>query len=304
MDIAASILAEAIRSGTPLLLAILGEIYCERSGVLNLGLEGVMTVGALVGFVATLATGSVWIGVFSAMIAGGLFSLIHAFTSISLGANQTVSGLALTMLGTGVSSLIGGKYVGQPLPERLQAFQIPVLSEIPLVGGLFVHDPIVYLSIVLSIVMWFILFKTRIGIIIRAIGEKPEAADAAGVNVHLVRYLCVLLGGFLGGLGGAYVTLFYTPFWKEGIIRGRGWIALSLTIFSLWNPFGSIIGAYLFGGVEVLQFYLQEYRVPASLLRTLPYVTTMIVLTISSIGFVRRRLGAPAALGKPYRRES
>jgi simple sugar transport system permease protein len=303
MDIAASILAEAVRAGTPLMLATLGEIYCERSGVLNLGLDGVMTMGALAGFAATWLTGSVWIGLAAAMLVGGLFSLIHAFTSISLGVNQTVSGLALAMLGTGVSSLLGAKYVGQPLRDSLPTLQIPVLSEIPLAGGLFCHDPVVYLGIVLSILMWLILFKTRLGITVRAVGEKPEAADAAGVNVYLVRYLCVFLGGVLGGLGGAYVTLSYTPGWREGVMMGRGWIALALTIFSLWNPLGSLIGAYLFGGVEVLQFHLQEYGVPASLLGTLPYVSTIIVLVASSLGLLRKRLGAPAALGIPYRRE-
>ncbi|MEM2089336.1 MAG: ABC transporter permease [Thermoproteota archaeon] len=303
MDITASILAEAVKAGTPLMLATLGEVYCERSGVLNLGLDGVMTVGALTGVAATLVTGSVWMGLVSAMIAGGLFSLIHAFTSVSLGANQTVSGLALAMLGTGVSSLLGAKYVGQPLPDRLTLIQIPVLSEIPFAGGFFYHDPVVYLGIVLSIVMWFILFKTRLGIVIRTVGEKPEAADVAGVNVYLVRYLCVFLGGMLGGLGGAYVTLSYTPGWREGVMMGRGWIALALTIFSLWNPVGSVVGAFLFGGVEVLQFHLQEYGIPASLLGALPYAATIIVLVVSSIGFMKKRLGAPAALGKPYRRE-
>jgi len=303
LDITASILAEAVKAGTPLMLATLGEVYCERSGVLNLGLDGVMTIGALTGFVATLVTGSVWIGLVSAMIAGGLFSLIHAFTSISLGANQTVSGLALAMLGTGVSSLLGAKYVGQPLTDRLPVLQIPVLSEIPFAGGFFCHDPVMYLGMVLSIAMWFILFKTRLGIVIRTVGEKPEAADAAGVNVYLIRYLCVFLGGMLGGLGGAYVTLSYTPGWREGVMMGRGWIALALTIFSLWNPIGSMLGAFLFGGVEVLQFHLQEYGVPASLLGALPYVATIIVLAVSSIGFMKKRLGAPAALGSPYRRE-
>ncbi|MGQ9597140.1 MAG: ABC transporter permease [Thermoproteota archaeon] len=303
MDITALILAEAIKAGTPLMFATLGEVYCERSGVLNLGLDGVMTVGALAGFVATLVTGSIWIGLFSAMVSGGLFSLIHAFTSISLGANQTISGLALAMLGTGISSLLGAKYVGLPLPDRLLVLQIPVLSEIPLIGGLFCHDPIVYTGIVLSMFMWFVLFKTRLGIVIRTVGEKPEAADTAGINVYLVRYLCAFLGGMLGGLGGAYVTLSYTPGWREGVMMGRGWIALALTIFSLWNPIGSMVGAFLFGGVEVLQFHLQEYGVPASLLGTLPYAATIIVLMMSSIGFMKKRLGAPAALGSPYRRE-
>jgi simple sugar transport system permease protein len=242
-------------------------------------------------------------GLVAAMVAGGLFSLVHAFTSISLGVNQTVSGLALAMLGTGVSSLLGVKYVGQPLRDSLPILKIPVLSEIPLAGGLFCHDPVAYLGMALSIVMWLVLFKTRIGIIVRAVGEKPEAVDAAGVNVYLVRYLCVFLGGLLGGLGGAYVTLSYTPGWREGVMMGRGWIALALTIFSLWNPLGSLIGAYLFGGVEVLQFHLQEYGVPASLLGTLPYISTIIVLVASSLGLLRKRLGAPAALGIPYRRE-
>jgi ABC-type uncharacterized transport system permease subunit len=303
LDIAASILEEAVKAGTPLLLATLGEVYCERSGILNLGLDGIMTVGALAGFAATWATGSVWAGFLAAMVAGGTFSLIHAFTSISLGVNQTVSGLALTMLGTGISSLLGAKYVGLPLRDRLLPIRIPVLSETPVLGGLFRHDPLVYMSMALAIVLWYVLFKTRLGVIIRAVGEKPEAVDAAGVNVYLVRYSCVFLGGVLGGLGGAYVSLCYTPGWREDIMMGRGWIALALTIFSLWNPIGSMLGAFLFGGVEVLQFHLQDYGVPASLLGALPYVATIIVLVVSSIGFMKKRLGAPAALGSPYRRE-
>ncbi|MCS7138609.1 MAG: ABC transporter permease [Crenarchaeota archaeon] len=304
MDIAASLLAEAIKAGTPLLFATLGEVYCERSGVINLGLEGIMTIGALTGFATTFITGSIWMGFLAAMLAGGVFSLIHAFASISLGVNQTVSGLATVMLGTGISSLLGKRYVGLSLRDRLMPMTIPFLSEIPVLGGFFRHDPLAYAGIVIAIVMWYVLFKTRIGIIIRAVGEKPEAVDAAGVNVYLVRYICVFLGGVLGGLGGAYVSLYYTPGWREGIMMGRGWIALALTIFSLWNPIGSVLGAFLFGGVEVLQFHLQEYGVPASLLGALPYVVTIIVLTTSSFGFMRRKLGVPAALGKPYRRES
>ncbi|MEM1548897.1 MAG: ABC transporter permease [Thermoproteota archaeon] len=303
MDIAASLLAEAVKAGTPLLFATLGEVYCERSGVLNLGLDGIMTIGALTGFAAACITGSVWLGFLAAMVAGGVFSLIHAFTSISLGINQTVSGLAIVMLGTGISSLLGKKYVGLSLSDRLMPINIPVLSEIPVLGGLFCNDPLAYAGVVLAIVMWYILFKTRIGIIIRAVGEKPEAVDAAGINVYLMRYVCVFLSGVLGGLGGAYVSLYYTPGWREGIMMGRGWIALALTIFSIWNPIGSVFGAFLFGGVEVLQFHLQEYGIPASLLGALPYVATIIVLIVSSFGFVKKRLGAPAALGKPYRRE-
>lgn len=304
MDIAASLLAESVKAGTPLLFATLGEVYCERSGILNLGLDGIMTIGALAGFAATWITGSVWLGLLVAMIAGGLFSLIHAFTSVSFGVNQTVSGLAIVMLGTGISSILGKRYVGLPLRDRLMPITIPVLSEIPVLGGLFCHDPLAYTGIVLAIVMWYVLFKTRIGVIIRAVGEKPEAVDAAGVNVYLIRYMCIFLSGVLGGLGGAYVSLYYTPGWREGIMMGRGWIALALTIFSIWNPIGCIFGAFLFGGVEVLQFHLQEYGVPASLLGALPYAVTIIVLVMSSFSFTRRRLGAPAALGKPYRRES
>jgi ABC-type uncharacterized transport system permease subunit len=297
-------LKAAIPAGTPLLFGTLGEIYAERSGVLNLGVEGMMIMGAVTGFGVTLATGNVWIGVALAAMAGGLLGLIHAFLSITLRANQVVSGLALTMFGLGMSGLIGKRYVGIPLPCRLRVAPIPLLKEIPFLGPiLFQHDPLVYLSLLLVPLLWFVLFKTRAGISIRSVGESPATADALGVNVYLVRYLCVSLGGVLAGLGGAYLSLIYAPAWIEGMTAGAGWIVIALTIFAMWSPGRALIGSYLFGTVKVLQYRLQPLGVSPNLLNMLPFIFTIIVLLAGTGEVIRKRIGAPSALGIPYARE-
>jgi len=302
-------LIAAIRAGTPLLLGTLGEIYAERSGVLNLGVEGMMIMGAVTGFGVTLTTGNAWLGLAMAALVGGLMALIHAFVSITLRGNQTVSGLALTMFGLGLSGMLGKRYVGTPLPSRLRAIPIPLLSDIPILGPIFFqHDPLVYLSFLLVPLLWFVLFKTKVGISIRSVGEAPATADALGVNVFLVRYICVFLGGVLAGLGGAYLSVVYAPAWIEGMTAGAGWIVIALTIFAMWSPTRALLGAYLFGWVKVLQYKLQPpppegLGLSPNLLNMLPFILTILVLLASTGEVMRKRIGAPAALGLPYARE-
>ncbi|HDJ26041.1 MAG TPA: ABC transporter permease, partial [Candidatus Bathyarchaeota archaeon] len=305
MDLVGHMLHVAIRSGTPLLLAALGEIFAERSGVMNLGIEGMMLIGAITGFAVALGTGQPWLGLLAACVAGLLMSLVHAFISISLYANQVVSGLALSMLGLGLSSLVGHAYVGVALPSRILPSPIPGLADLPVVGpALFYQDPIVYLALGLAVASWFVLYKTKWGIMIRATGDDPAAADAMGVNVYLVRYICVAFGGALAGLAGAYLSLVLTPAWIERMTAGRGWIAFALVIFALWDPLKAILGAYLFGATEALQFFIQaSLGVDATLLGMMPYVATILAMLVAASEVLRKRLGAPAALGKPYIRE-
>ena len=304
-EAAGHILHMAIRSGTPLLLGAVGEIYAQRSGVMNLGLEGIMLVGAITGFATTLATGQVWLGFIAACLAGLALALIHAFTSVSLYANQVVSGLALAMLGLGLSSLMGRAYVGQPMPYRLLPTPVPGLADLPVVGpAFFDQDPIVYLALVIALVAWFVLYRTRWGIMVRAVGDDPASADAMGVDVYAVRYACVAFGGAMSGLAGAYLSLVYTPAWFEGMTAGRGWIAFALVIFALWDPLKAILGAYLFGATEALQYFLQtSLGLSAPLLGMIPYAATILAMLVAVSETLRRRVGAPAALGKPYIRE-
>jgi len=292
-----------LRAGTPLLLGTLGGVYIERSGVMNLGAEGLMIVGAATGFVVAYTTGNPLLGMVASAIAGMILALIYGVLVVSLRANQVVSGLALTMFGLGLSSLIGRNFVGVPAPH-VPPYPIPVLANIPVIGEiLFQHDPLVYFSLFSAIVLWFILYKTKIGIAIRAVGDNPAAADAMGINVYLVRYLCLAFGGAFIGLAGAYLSLIYTPAWTEGMTVGKGWIVVALTVFSMWDPLKAVFGSYLFSGVEVIEYLLQPYGIPPTLLATLPYIATIVILCIASRETVRKKIGAPAALGKPYTRE-
>ncbi|PWH15908.1 MAG: ABC transporter permease [Anaerolineae bacterium] len=294
----------AIRAGTPLLYGTLGEVYAERSGVLNLGMEGMMIMGAVSGFAVAQITNNAGWGLLAAALVGGLLALVHAFASITLRVNQVVSGLALTMLGLGISSLMGKQFVGQPLAARLQPVDIPILSDLPILGELFFQfDVMVYISIVLVPVLWFVLYKTRLGVTLRSVGENPSAADALGVNVTFVRYAAVVFGGMLAGIGGSYLSIAYAPAWIEGMTAGAGWIVVALTIFAMWDPSRALLGAYLFGGVRVLQFRLQPLGISPNLLNMLPYVLTILVLWLSSGQAAKRRLGAPAALMTAYSRE-
>ncbi|HEW91006.1 MAG TPA: ABC transporter permease [Thermotogaceae bacterium] len=307
METLENILAAAIRSGTPLLFATLGEIITERSGILNLGLEGLMLIGAIFGFIAAYTLQNVYLAFILAMVAGALFSLIHAFVTISLRANQTVSGLALTMLGTGVSGMIGRNYIGQVAP-KFSKIDLPLLSKIPLIGKVFFsHDVLVYVSYILVAVTSYFLFKTRLGMNLRAVGEEPAAADSAGINVFLTRYFATIIGGALTAAGGAYLSLAYTSMWIENMSAGRGWIAIALVIFSMWEPYKAMIGSYLFGGIMALQLRLQaegKINISSNLLMMLPYLTTLIVMIVFSFNEkFRKRVGAPSALGIPYSRE-
>jgi len=298
-----SLLAHTVQAGTPLLFGTVGEIYAERSGVLNLGVEGMMAIGALIAFMTSFYTGNIGLAIASAMIAGALLSLIHAFLSTSMRANQIVSGLAITILGLGLSGFLGKPMIGMTAP-RLTSFPIPILAEIPIIGPiLFSQDVLVYTSILSALVLWFVLFKTRPGLNARSVGENPAMADSLGLNVYLIRYVCVLLGGVMAGLAGAYLSLMYTPLWIEGMTAGRGWIVIALTIFATWNPLRALLGAYLFGGVYALQFRLQAIGIATQtpqFLLMLPYITAIVGLVLISAEAVKRRIGVPAALGLPY----
>lgn len=301
----AEFLAATVQAGTPLLLAASGEMLAERSGIMNLGVEGMMLIGAVSGFMVTVISGDHWWGAMAALLAGGAMALIHAFICITLRGSQVVSGLALTIFGTGLSAFIGKGFVGTPLTHRFASYPIPVLSEIPGIGRvLFQQDALVYLSFLLVPVLYLFLYKSSWGLALRATGEDPAAADANGINVSRMRYLNTFLGGALAGLGGAYLSLAFAPAWMENMTGGRGWIALALVIFGMWNPIWVMAGAFLFGGVEALTFRLQTIGVTISplFLQMLPYILTILVLVVA----VRRRgqeAGPPAALGVPYDRE-
>jgi len=308
-----SILAVTIRAGTSLLYATVGEIFTERSGILNLGVEGIMIMGAVMGFAAAYHSGSVWVGVLAALVIGGLLALIHAFLTISLQADQVVSGLVLTLFGTGMANFLGQKLgpAGGPLvglvgPKFVRQ-PIPLLSDLPFVGSsIFNQDVLVYIMYLLIPLSWFFLYKTRPGLHLRAVGENPYTADAMGVNVFEVRYLYTVLGGMLIGLGGAHLSLSYTPGWTEGLTAGRGWIAVALVIFAAWDPIRAVVGAILFGGINAVQFRLQAAgtTIPASFLGMMPYLFTIFVLVIITWWeSFSRRVGAPAALGQPFVRE-
>lgn len=300
-----SILMAAIRAGTPLLYATLGEIFAERSGVLNLGLEGLMLVGALSGFVISHLTSSAWLGVLGALISGGILGALYAFLTVTMRVNQVVAGLALTMLGTGLSGYYGQAFIGKTASQFTDLF-LPLLSDIPFIGRvLFSHDPLVYIAYVLVPLTWFYMFKTRWGMNLRAVGEDPRSADAVGINVFKIRYFYVILGAMFTSVGGAYLSLAYTSMWIENMTAGRGWIAIALVIFSAWNPWRALFASYFFGGVSSLQLRIQAMGAAVSphLLMMLPYALTIIVLSFISSEAVRKRIGAPAALMKPYARE-
>ena len=301
-DIIISTLQRTMVAGTPLLLATTGEIICERSGILNLGVEGVMAIGAVTAFIVTMTTGSPWLGVAVAIAAGMAISIIHAFASITLQANQVVSGLALTMLGLGLSGMIGKPYVGKPLLIKMEDWNIPWFSDIPWLGEIFFsQSPFFYLAILLALVSWFFLERTRLGIEIRSTGENPQATETQGVNVSKLRYLSVLIGGGFSGLAGAHLSISYSKSWIEGMTAGRGWIAIALTIFALWNPGRAIWAAFVFGGIFVVQYLLQPLGISPNFLAMLPYIATLLILLLMSLKDPKK-LNAPAMLAEPYKR--
>jgi general nucleoside transport system permease protein len=302
MEITEAILLTIATAATPLLIAALGELVVERSGVLNLGVEGMMVMGAVSGFAAAQLTGSPWIGMIAAIIVGALFSLLFGLLALTLVTNQVATGLALTLLGLGLSGLIGESFVGQA-GIKLPSLHIPGLSEIPLVGKLlFGGDPIFYLSIILTLgVIWF-LFKTRAGLTLRSVGDSHTSAHALGIKVITIRYLAVMFGGACAGLAGAHLSLVYTPQWVENMTAGRGWIALALVVFASWRPLRLVAGAYLFGAVGILQLHAQAmgFGIPSQLLSALPYLATVIVLVLISGNRRLTMMNTPASLGRPF----
>lgn len=300
-------LISVIISGTPLLFATLGELITEKSGHLNLGVEGMMLIGAVAGFATGIATESPVLAIFGAVLAGGLSALIYAFLTITLRANQVVSGLALTMFGTGISSYLGTNFIGLKMPKSIIEFykpiEIPLLSRIPVIGqALFNQDVFIYLAYVTVIITGLYLYHTRLGLNLMAIGENPGAADNAGINISLYKYIHILVGGALCGLGGAYLSVVEVPVWQDNIVSGRGWIAIALVIFSRWSPYKAVYAAYLFGGLSIIGYRLQHLNISQNLLDALPYLFTIFVLVISSMNKDKKN-GPPAGLSIPYFRE-
>ena len=298
-----NVLAATVVAGTPLLLVALGELVCERSGVLNLGQEGMMLFGAVIGFIVALSTGSLWLGVLLAIAAGMLLSLLFAAVALGFNANQVATGLALTIFGVGLSTFVGAAWVGKPL-SGFEPIVIPLLADIPLVGRmLFAQDVLIYLSFALFALVTWVLLKSRIGLIIQAVGENPDAASAMGLPVLRVRTLAVLFGGAMAGLAGGYLSLAYTPMWAENMTAGRGWIALALVVFASWRVLRVLLGAYLFGAASILHLVLQGlgWNSSTELLAMLPYVVTIIVLVLLSWNPARTRLNTPLSIGQPYR---
>ena len=297
-----AIILTIITASTPLLLAAIGELVVERSGVLNLGIEGMMVMGAVCGFAASYVTGSPWLGVLAAVLAGVATSLLFGFLTQSLMTNQVATGLAITLLGLGLSGLIGSGFVGLP-GVKLTSVSIPRLTDLPYVGRLvFGQDPLVYVSIILTLGVAYVLKHTRVGLIIRAVGQNHHSAHALGYRVIAVRYACIAFGGATSGLAGAYLSLVYTPQWIENMTAGRGWIALALVVFSTWLPARLAAGAYLFGGVWILGLYAQGMGIgiPSQLLSSLPYVATILALVIISTNRRLSVINTPASLGQGF----
>jgi simple sugar transport system permease protein len=301
------ILSITIQSSMAVLFATLGEVFTERSGVLNLGVEGMMLMGALSGFAVGFYTHDLFFGILASMAVGGILSLVHGFFTITLQVNQVVSGLALAILGIGLSSFLGRPIIGR-VGERFIPFPIPFLQEIPILGrAFFQQNLLIYLGYLLVPAAWFFLYHTRPGLNLRSVGENPDAADTAGIQVVRTRYRWTIFGGMLAGLGGAYLSLSYTPGWKENMTSGQGWIAIAMVIFALWNPWRAALGALLFGGINALQFYFEARQItliPSYILRMLPYLFTIAILVvITRWKTVRKTSGAPASLGLPFQRE-
>ncbi|UCE32689.1 MAG: ABC transporter permease [Burkholderiales bacterium] len=296
------LLAGTLAAGTPLVFAALGELVTERSGVLNLGVEGMMLIGAVAAFAAMAASGSAWLALAAGALAGMAMAAVFALLALTLRANQVATGLALTIFGIGLSAFVGQGYVAVAL-RGMQPLVLPVLSELPLVGPvLFAQTPAVYLSFAVFAAVAWLLYRSRAGLVLRAVGESPHSAHAIGYPVIAIRYAATLFGGAMAGIGGAYLSTVYTPMWAENMVAGRGWIALALVVFATWRPLRVLVGAYLFGGVTILQFHAQALGVelPSQLLSSLPYLATIVVLVLISRNPRTIRLNAPASLNRPY----
>jgi simple sugar transport system permease protein len=296
-----AILLTIMTASTPLLIGAIGQLVVERSGVLNLGLEGMMIMGAACGFAVAILTGNSYLGIGAAIMAGMAMSAIFAVLTLGLAANQVASGLALSIFGLGLSGVIGAPFVGAKR-ETMARLDLPVLSDLPIIGkALFGQDPFVYASFALVIGVWWFLGRTRAGLVLRACGENHASAHALGYPVLKIRLLAILFGGGCAGLAGAYLSLVYTPFWSPGMTAGRGWIALAIVVFASWLPWRAAFGAYVFGGITILQLHAQGagVPVPSQLMAALPYLVTIVALVL----IMSRRGGqqtAPASLGAPF----
>ena len=302
MESYALLIAATLNAGTVLALASLGLLINEKAGIVNLGAEGMMLCAAIAGFAAVVHTGSDVLGFAAGMGAGALLALIFGGLVIWLNTNQYATGLAVSLFGAGFSAFVGIGYVQEKIPAR-PSFAIPYLADIPLLGSaLFRHHPLVYLTVVLALCLIWFLYRTRAGLVLRSVGESPESAHALGYPVRRIRLLAVVAGGALCGLAGAYLSIVYTPLWVEGMVAGKGWIALALTTFATWRPARVLLGAYLFGGVTMLQFHLQGIgvEVPSQFLTMLPYVSTIVVLALISRNPHWIRINMPTSIGKPF----
>lgn len=301
MDVLAPLIAAAMNAGTPLMLAALGLLINEKSGVINLGSEGMMLVAAALGFAVTVQFGSSGLGFLAGAAAGALMAGLFAWLVVWLGANQVACGLALSLFGVGLSAFIGLPYVGATI--QASSWAVPGLAELPFVGpALFQHHPLVYGALALAVGLTWFLYRTRPGLILRAVGESPESAHALGYPVRRIRLAALLFGGACCGLAGAFMSLVYTPMWVENMVAGRGWIALALTPFATWRPLRVLVGAYLFGGITILTFHMQALGVPiaSQLLSMLPYLATILVLVLISRNVNWIRINMPASLGRVF----
>ena len=305
MDTLTQLMLLTFAAGTPLVFAALGELVVEKSGVLNLGVEGMMLVGAVASFIVAARTQSPWLGVGAGALAAAALSLIFAVIALTLRANQVATGLALSLFGIGLSAFVGREYLSIVI-GGITPMTVSGLTDLPVIGRLvFGHNPLVYASLVLFVAVHWFLYRTRAGLVVRAVGESPQSAHAIGYRVIAIRYAAVLFGGACAGLGGAFLAVAYTPSWVEGMTAGRGWIALALVVFATWKPWRVIVGAYLFGSVTLAQFQAQAagVAIPSQLLAMLPYLATIVVLAFISRDVRMIRLNAPASLGKPYHPE-
>ena len=302
MESYALLIAATLNAGTVLALASLGLLINEKVGIVNLGAEGMMLCAAIAGFATVVHTGNDWLGFAAGMGAGALLATIFGVLVIWLNTNQYATGLALTLFGTGFSAFAGTAFVQARIPERA-SFAIPILADIPLLGpALFRHHPLVYITVIFSLWLIWFLYRTRSGLVLRSVGESPESAHALGYPVQRIRLAAVVAGGALCGLAGAYISVIYTPLWVEGMVAGKGWIALALTTFATWRPARVLLGAYLFGGVTMLQFHLQStgVDVPSQFLTMLPYLATIVVLVLISRNPHWIKINMPASIGKPF----
>jgi general nucleoside transport system permease protein len=302
MNELALLIAATLNAGTVLAIAALGLLINEKAGIVNLGTEGMMLCAAIAGFATVVHTGSDTLGFIAGMSAGALLAALFGVMVIWLNTNQYATGLALSLFGAGISAFAGVNYVQEKLPERAN-FSIPLLSDIPLIGSaMFKQHPVVYIGVMLMAAIMYFLYKSRAGLVLRSVGESPESAHALGYPVRRIRLLAVMFGGAMCGLAGAYLSVIYTPLWVEGMVAGKGWIALALTTFATWRPARVLLGAYLFGGVTMLQFALQSRGVEISeqLLSMAPYIATIVVLALISRNPAWIRVNMPQSLGKPF----